>query len=95
MCLNAGLSFIMEYFYYFFHQQLRRNHSISLSLSLPVQYTGPIPAERGGEPAMGGGRSETSALSGTGGGRGVTPTQNSQRPNACCFCWCCCCSCSW
>uniref|UniRef100_A0A3P9IHV9 Regulator of G-protein signaling 20 n=1 Tax=Oryzias latipes TaxID=8090 RepID=A0A3P9IHV9_ORYLA len=40
---------------------------------------------------MGGGRSETSALSGTGGGRGVT-TQNSQRPNACCFCWCCCCS---
>ncbi|XP_078806267.1 regulator of G-protein signaling 19 isoform X2 [Oryzias latipes] len=57
-------------------------------------YTGPIPAERGGELAMGGGRSETSALSGTGGGRGVT-TQNSQRPNACCFCWCCCCSCSW
>ncbi|XP_011475959.1 regulator of G-protein signaling 17 isoform X1 [Oryzias latipes] len=56
-------------------------------------YTGPIPAERGGELAMGGGRSETSALSGTGGGRGVT-TQNSQRPNACCFCWCCCCSCS-
>ncbi|XP_028265691.1 regulator of G-protein signaling 19 isoform X2 [Parambassis ranga] len=59
-------------------------------------YTGPIPAERGGEPAMGGGRSETSALSGTGGGRGITTTnQNSQRPNACCFCWCCCCSCSW
>ncbi|XP_068452802.1 regulator of G-protein signaling 19 isoform X1 [Clinocottus analis] len=57
-------------------------------------YTGPIPAERAGEPAMGGGRSETSALSGTGGGRGATTTQNSQRPNACCFCWCCCCSCS-
>ncbi|XP_029974682.1 regulator of G-protein signaling 17-like isoform X2 [Salarias fasciatus] len=56
-------------------------------------YTGPIPA---GEPTMGGGRSETSALSGTGGGgRGLTSTQNSQRPNACCFCWCCCCSCSW
>ncbi|XP_034392883.1 regulator of G-protein signaling 19 isoform X1 [Cyclopterus lumpus] len=58
-------------------------------------YTGPIPAERGGELAMGGGRSETSALSGTGGGRGMTTTQSSQRPNACCFCWCCCCSCSW
>ncbi|XP_032377249.1 regulator of G-protein signaling 19 isoform X2 [Etheostoma spectabile] len=58
-------------------------------------YTGPIPAERGGELAMGGGRSETSALSGTGGGRGMTTTHNSQRPNACCFCWCCCCSCSW
>ncbi|KAJ4934204.1 hypothetical protein JOQ06_007006, partial [Pogonophryne albipinna] len=36
---------------------------------------------------MGGGRSETSALSGTGGGRAMTTTQNSQRPNACCFCW--------
>ncbi|XP_042265794.1 regulator of G-protein signaling 19 isoform X3 [Thunnus albacares] len=59
-----------------------------------VLYTGPIPAEREGELAMGGGRSETSALSGTGGGRDVTTTQNSQRPNACCFCWCCCCSCS-
>ncbi|XP_040912344.1 regulator of G-protein signaling 19 isoform X2 [Toxotes jaculatrix] len=58
-------------------------------------YTGPIPAERGGELAMGGGRSETSALSGAAGGRGMTTTQNSQRPNACCFCWCCCCSCSW
>ncbi|CAJ1084388.1 regulator of G-protein signaling 19 isoform X2 [Xyrichtys novacula] len=62
-------------------------------------YTGPIPAERGGEVAMGGGRSETSALSGGGGGGGgrgmTTTTQNSQRPNACCFCWCCCCSCSW
>uniref|UniRef100_A0A3Q3K0E9 Regulator of G-protein signaling 20 n=1 Tax=Monopterus albus TaxID=43700 RepID=A0A3Q3K0E9_MONAL len=58
-------------------------------------YTGPIPAEREGELAMGGGRSETSALSGTGGGQGMTTTQNSQRPNACCFCWCCCCSCSW
>ncbi|KAM9785850.1 regulator of G-protein signaling 19 [Neosynchiropus ocellatus] len=58
-------------------------------------YTGPIPAELEGEPAMGGGRSETSALSGMGGGRGMTTTQNSQRPNACCFCWCCCCSCSW
>ncbi|CAJ1084389.1 regulator of G-protein signaling 17-like isoform X4 [Xyrichtys novacula] len=48
---------------------------------------------------MGGGRSETSALSGGGGGGGgrgmTTTTQNSQRPNACCFCWCCCCSCSW
>ncbi|XP_014187162.1 regulator of G-protein signaling 20 isoform X2 [Haplochromis burtoni] len=44
---------------------------------------------------MGGGRSETSALTGTGGGRGTATTQNSQRPNACCFCWCCCCSCSW
>uniref|UniRef100_A0A3Q4GMS1 Regulator of G protein signaling 19 n=1 Tax=Neolamprologus brichardi TaxID=32507 RepID=A0A3Q4GMS1_NEOBR len=43
---------------------------------------------------MGGGRSETSALTGTGGGRGTATTQNSQRPNACCFCWCCCCSCS-
>ncbi|KAG7214306.1 hypothetical protein INR49_023165 [Caranx melampygus] len=51
-----------------------------------MQYTGPVPAERGGELAMGGGRSETSALSGTGGGRGMTTTQNSQRPNACCFC---------
>ncbi|KAK5895086.1 hypothetical protein CesoFtcFv8_011708 [Champsocephalus esox] len=60
-----------------------------------VLYTGPIPGERGGELAMGGGRSETSALSGTGGGRAMTTTQNSQRPNACCFCWCCCCSCSW
>ncbi|XP_026222740.1 regulator of G-protein signaling 19 isoform X2 [Anabas testudineus] len=59
------------------------------------KYTGPIPAERGGELAMGGGRSETSALSGTEGGQGMTTTQNSQRPNACCFCWCCCCSCSW
>lgn len=77
----------------FFLQQFRRHESISLSLSL--QYTGPIPAERGGELAMGGGRSETSALSGTGGGRAMTTTQNSQRPNACCFCWCCCCSCSW
>ncbi|KAM9855808.1 regulator of G-protein signaling 19 [Aulostomus maculatus] len=57
-------------------------------------YTGPIPAEREGELGMGGGRSETSALSGTGGGRDMTTTQNSQRPNACCFCWCCCCSCS-
>ncbi|XP_041860901.1 regulator of G-protein signaling 19 isoform X2 [Melanotaenia boesemani] len=58
-------------------------------------YTGPIPAERASELAMGGGRSETSPLSGTGGGRGMTTTQNSQRSNACCFCWCCCCSCSW
>ncbi|XP_047217755.1 regulator of G-protein signaling 19 isoform X2 [Girardinichthys multiradiatus] len=58
-------------------------------------YTGPIPAERGGELAMGGGCSETSALSGAGEARGLTTTQNSQRPNACCFCWCCCCSCSW
>ncbi|XP_004567683.1 regulator of G-protein signaling 19 isoform X3 [Maylandia zebra] len=58
-------------------------------------YTGPIPAERGAELTMGGGRSETSALTGTGGGRGTATTQNSQRPNACCFCWCCCCSCSW
>ncbi|XP_072224004.1 regulator of G-protein signaling 19 isoform X2 [Leuresthes tenuis] len=58
-------------------------------------YTGPIPAERGVELAMGGGRSETSALSGTGGGQGMTTAQNSQQPNACCFCWCCCCSCSW
>ncbi|XP_053705815.1 regulator of G-protein signaling 19 isoform X2 [Synchiropus splendidus] len=58
-------------------------------------YTGPVPAELEGELAMGGGRSETSALSGMGGGRGTTTTQNSQRPNACCFCWCCCCSCSW
>ncbi|XP_034446287.1 regulator of G-protein signaling 19 isoform X1 [Hippoglossus hippoglossus] len=56
-------------------------------------YTGPIPAERGGELAMGGGRSETSALNRSGGGRDIT--QNSQGPNACCFCWCCCCSCSW
>uniref|UniRef100_A0A3Q2QRZ8 Regulator of G-protein signaling 20 n=1 Tax=Fundulus heteroclitus TaxID=8078 RepID=A0A3Q2QRZ8_FUNHE len=59
-----------------------------------VLYTGPIPAERGVELAMGGGRSETSALSGAGEARGLTTTQNSQRPNACCFCWCCCCSCS-
>uniref|UniRef100_A0A8C5GLQ9 Regulator of G-protein signaling 20-like n=1 Tax=Gouania willdenowi TaxID=441366 RepID=A0A8C5GLQ9_GOUWI len=29
------------------------------------------------------------------GGRGLTATQNSLRPNTCCFCWCCCCSCSW
>ncbi|XP_034446289.1 regulator of G-protein signaling 19 isoform X3 [Hippoglossus hippoglossus] len=58
-----------------------------------VLYTGPIPAERGGELAMGGGRSETSALNRSGGGRDIT--QNSQGPNACCFCWCCCCSCSW
>uniref|UniRef100_A0A1A8CUL9 Regulator of G-protein signaling 19 n=1 Tax=Nothobranchius kadleci TaxID=1051664 RepID=A0A1A8CUL9_NOTKA len=58
-------------------------------------YTGPIPAARAGELTMGGGRSETSALSGTGEGRGFITTQNSQRPNACCFCWCCCCSCSW
>ncbi|KAM4563917.1 regulator of G-protein signaling 19 isoform 2-T2 [Odontesthes bonariensis] len=58
-------------------------------------YTGPIPAERGVELAMGGGRSETSALSGTGGGQGMPTAPNSQRPNACCFCWCCCCSCSW
>ncbi|KAM7405307.1 hypothetical protein PAMP_012579 [Pampus punctatissimus] len=57
-------------------------------------YTGPIPGEREGELAMGGGRSETSALSGAGGVRATTTTQNSQRPNACCFCWCCCCSCS-
>ncbi|XP_028307694.1 regulator of G-protein signaling 19 isoform X2 [Gouania willdenowi] len=28
------------------------------------------------------------------GGRGLTATQNSLRPNTCCFCWCCCCSCS-
>ncbi|XP_034446291.1 regulator of G-protein signaling 19 isoform X4 [Hippoglossus hippoglossus] len=42
---------------------------------------------------MGGGRSETSALNRSGGGRDIT--QNSQGPNACCFCWCCCCSCSW
>uniref|UniRef100_A0A3Q0QZM3 Regulator of G-protein signaling 20 n=1 Tax=Amphilophus citrinellus TaxID=61819 RepID=A0A3Q0QZM3_AMPCI len=41
---------------------------------------------------MGGGRSETSALTGTGGGRGTATIQNSQRSNACCFCWCCCCS---
>ncbi|XP_067382057.1 regulator of G-protein signaling 19 isoform X4 [Channa argus] len=66
----------------------------SRSAALRKKYTGPIPAEQGGELAMGGGRSETSALSGTGGGQGVTTTQNSQRPNACCFCWCCCCSCS-
>ncbi|KAM4563918.1 regulator of G-protein signaling 19 isoform 3-T4 [Odontesthes bonariensis] len=59
-----------------------------------VLYTGPIPAERGVELAMGGGRSETSALSGTGGGQGMPTAPNSQRPNACCFCWCCCCSCS-
>ncbi|KAM4610448.1 regulator of G-protein signaling 19 isoform 2-T2 [Polymixia lowei] len=58
-------------------------------------YTGPVPAERGGDLVMGGGRSETSALGGPGRGRGTTTTQNSQRPNACCFCWCCCCSCSW
>ncbi|XP_056130130.1 regulator of G-protein signaling 19 [Lampris incognitus] len=58
-------------------------------------YTGPVSAERGGELAMGGGRSETSVLGGAGRGRGATTTQNSQRPNACCFCWCCCCSCSW
>ncbi|KAM9752117.1 regulator of G-protein signaling 19 isoform 2-T2 [Menidia menidia] len=59
-------------------------------------YTGPVPAERGAELAMGGGRSETSALSGAaGGGRSMGTTHNSQRPNACCFCWCCCCSCSW
>eukprot|EP00066_Takifugu_rubripes_P028152 XP_011617418.1 PREDICTED: regulator of G-protein signaling 19 isoform X1 [Takifugu rubripes] len=57
-------------------------------------YTGPIPAERGAELAMGGGQSETSALSGTGRERAITTTQNS-RPNACCFCWCCCCSCTW
>ncbi|KAM4610447.1 regulator of G-protein signaling 19 isoform 1-T1 [Polymixia lowei] len=57
-------------------------------------YTGPVPAERGGDLVMGGGRSETSALGGPGRGRGTTTTQNSQRPNACCFCWCCCCSCS-
>ncbi|XP_054636612.1 regulator of G-protein signaling 19 isoform X3 [Dunckerocampus dactyliophorus] len=57
-------------------------------------YTGPIPAERGaGELAMGVGRSETSALSGPA-GQGLTTTNNSQRPSACCFCWCCCCSCS-
>ncbi|KAM7411179.1 hypothetical protein PAMA_021253 [Pampus argenteus] len=59
-----------------------------------VLYTGPIPGEREGELAMGGGRTETSALSGAGGVRATTTTQNSQRPNACCFCWCCCCSCS-
>ncbi|KAM6925475.1 LOW QUALITY PROTEIN: regulator of G-protein signaling 19 [Xenentodon cancila] len=58
-------------------------------------YTGPIPAEQGAELAVGGGHNETSALSGTRGGRDMTTTQNSQRPNACCFCWCCCCSCSW
>uniref|UniRef100_A0A8C6SDL2 Regulator of G protein signaling 19 n=1 Tax=Neogobius melanostomus TaxID=47308 RepID=A0A8C6SDL2_9GOBI len=57
-------------------------------------YTGPVEAERGGE-GMGGGHTETSALSGTGGGRAITTTHNSQRPNACCFCWCCCCSCLW
>ncbi|XP_029012735.1 regulator of G-protein signaling 19 [Betta splendens] len=60
-----------------------------------VLYTGPIPAERGAELVMGGGRSETSTLSGTGGRQAMTTTHNSQRPNACCFCWCCCCSCSW
>ncbi|XP_054636619.1 regulator of G-protein signaling 19 isoform X6 [Dunckerocampus dactyliophorus] len=60
-----------------------------------ILYTGPIPAERGaGELAMGVGRSETSALSGPA-GQGLTTTNNSQRPSACCFCWCCCCSCSW
>ncbi|XP_077586992.1 regulator of G-protein signaling 19 isoform X2 [Stigmatopora nigra] len=53
-------------------------------------YTGPIPAEREGELAMGVGLSETSPL-----GQGHNTTQNSQRPSACCFCWCCCCSCSW
>ncbi|XP_013886488.1 regulator of G-protein signaling 17 [Austrofundulus limnaeus] len=58
-------------------------------------YAGPIPAERVGELVMGGGRSEASPLSGTGERRSFTTTQNSQRPNACCFCWCCCCSCSW
>ncbi|XP_057674990.1 regulator of G-protein signaling 19 isoform X1 [Corythoichthys intestinalis] len=52
-------------------------------------YTGPIPAEREGELAMGVGRSETSPL-----GQGHNTPQNSQRPSACCFCWCCCCSCS-
>ncbi|XP_013881202.1 regulator of G-protein signaling 17 [Austrofundulus limnaeus] len=57
-------------------------------------YAGPIPAERVGELVMGGGRSEASPLSGTGERRSFTTTQNSQRPNACCFCWCCCCSCS-
>ncbi|XP_061647225.1 regulator of G-protein signaling 19-like isoform X2 [Phyllopteryx taeniolatus] len=57
-------------------------------------YTGPIPAEREGELAMGVGRTETSPLSGPV-GQGLNTTQNSQRPSACCFCWCCCCSCSW
>ncbi|XP_061542384.1 regulator of G-protein signaling 19 isoform X4 [Phycodurus eques] len=57
-------------------------------------YTGPIPAEREGELAMGVGRSEASPLSGPV-GQGLNTTQNSQRPSACCFCWCCCCSCSW
>ncbi|XP_075995836.1 regulator of G-protein signaling 19 isoform X2 [Genypterus blacodes] len=52
-----------------------------------ILYTGPIPAERGGELAVVGGCS--------GGGRSLTNTQNSQQPNTCCFCWCCCCSCSW
>ncbi|XP_077370187.1 regulator of G-protein signaling 19 isoform X1 [Festucalex cinctus] len=56
-------------------------------------YTGPIPAERDGELAMGVGRSETSPLSGPA-AQGLNTTQNSQRPSACCFCWCCCCSCS-
>ncbi|XP_061542428.1 regulator of G-protein signaling 19 isoform X8 [Phycodurus eques] len=56
-------------------------------------YTGPIPAEREGELAMGVGRSEASPLSGPV-GQGLNTTQNSQRPSACCFCWCCCCSCS-
>ncbi|XP_075883028.1 regulator of G-protein signaling 19 isoform X1 [Nelusetta ayraudi] len=57
-------------------------------------YTGPTPAERGGELVMGRAHSETSALSGTGRGRSQTTTQNSQRSNVCCFCWCCCCNCS-
>ncbi|XP_068197537.1 regulator of G-protein signaling 19 isoform X2 [Antennarius striatus] len=58
-------------------------------------YTGPVPGEGGGELAMGGGLSENPALVGGRGGRSMATTQNSQRPNACCFCWCCCCSCSW
>ncbi|XP_019747073.1 regulator of G-protein signaling 19 isoform X3 [Hippocampus comes] len=57
-------------------------------------YTGPIPAEREGELAMGVGRSETSPLSSPA-VQGLNTTHNSQRPSACCFCWCCCCSCSW
>ncbi|KAL3064691.1 hypothetical protein OYC64_000849 [Pagothenia borchgrevinki] len=48
----------------------KKSQNLSFSLSLSLQYTGPIPGERGGELAMGGGRSETSALSGTAGGAG-------------------------
>ncbi|XP_034027686.1 regulator of G-protein signaling 19 isoform X2 [Thalassophryne amazonica] len=60
-----------------------------------ILYTGPIPGERGGELAMGGGCSETSALGATGGGREVAQPRipSVQMPAA--LCWCCCCSCSW